>query len=120
MAYKNKADQAVAARRHYEANKQKMKARAVVHKAKQRGIIMKYIKETKDVPCTDCNTKYPYYVMQFDHIGTDKLFNIADCYSGGFSLDKVRQEVAKCEVVCANCHAERTWERRSNPTSATI
>ena len=113
MAYKNKADQAAAARRHYEANKEKMKARAVAHKAKMREVIFAYLVEVKSNPCTDCGETYPHYVMQFDHIGTDKLFNVADCYSKGFSLAKVQEEVAKCELVCANCHAVRTWTRRN-------
>jgi len=26
------------------------------------------------------------------------------------SMDKVIQEVEKCDVICANCHAEHTWK----------
>ena len=49
--------------------------------------------------------------MQFDHVGTDKLFDISAF--GDATLAKVQAEAAKCDVVCANCHAIRTWQRRN-------
>lgn len=54
---------------------------------------------------------YPYYVMQFDHARGLKDFDIA----GGaryVSLQRLEEELQKCDVVCANCHAERTYQRR--------
>jgi hypothetical protein len=112
MAYKDPADQAAAARRHYENNKEKMKARAVAHKAKMREVIVAYLAETKNVPCMDCGEQYPTYVMDFDHVRGEKLFSLANAWQNGFSLKKVQEEVAKCEVVCANCHRIRTWMRK--------
>lgn len=71
----------------------------------------KFIRQAKDKPCTDCHVKYPYYVMDFDHRpGEDKLFGL-DRYAL-FNLEKVLEEIAKCDVVCANCHRIRTNERR--------
>lgn len=69
------------------------------------------IRAAKSTPCTDCDVQYPYYVMQFDHLG-DKEFNIGH---RGPTLGEARlmAEIAKCEVVCANCHAERTHHRLS-------
>lgn len=67
------------------------------------------IQGAKDRPCADCGRKYPGYVMQFDHI-RDKKFCVA-CY-GGKSVKTVLAEIAKCEVVCANCHAERTHQKK--------
>jgi hypothetical protein len=57
--------------------------------------------------------RYAHYVMDFDHReGTVKRGNlshlVADGYLCGPSLDA---EVAKCDVVCANCHRERTYCR---------
>jgi hypothetical protein len=109
MSYKNKEDQAASARRHYEANKEKMKARAVEHRRNNRKKIQAIIQDAKSVPCADCGIKYPYYVMDFDHRG-DKEFNI-----GGFSkaqvhtAEKILAEIAKCDVVCSNCHRERSY-----------
>jgi diaminopimelate epimerase len=71
-----------------------------------------WVNEQKNSPCVDCKVQYPYYVMQFDHIGTDKVANIGRLLHN-VGLSRLKMEVAKCEVVCANCHATRTWERQA-------
>ena len=66
------------------------------------------INRAKDKPCMDCGIQYPHYVMEFDHAAKNKCFNIGNgrnCYS----LIKLQEEIEKCEVVCANCHRERTY-----------
>ena|SRR5579859_5921521 len=99
-------------RAHYEANKSDIIARARDRTKKNQQALKAYARAAKDVPCTDCGNRYPSYVMQFDHLG-GKLFDIATAVQQGWiSLKKLRQEIAKCEVVCANCHAERTYRRR--------
>jgi hypothetical protein len=66
----------------------------------------------KAAPCFDCDVRYPPYVMQFDHREpAEKEFGIAT--ANRTRLDRVRAEMAKCDVVCANCHAERTWKRKN-------
>lgn len=60
-------------------------------------------------PCADCTVSFPHYVMQFDHVRGAKLFNVSALASGGWPT--FLKELAKCEVVCANCHAIRTHQR---------
>ena len=67
----------------------------------------KLVRQAKDKPCADCGVFYPYYVMDFDHINGDKVDNVSQLNK--FTLEKLRAEIAKCEVVCSNCHRERTW-----------
>ena len=62
-------------------------------------------------PCADCGVIYPPYVMQFDHLGDVKDRDIAQMVNGALSEERIRAEMAKCEIVCANCHAERTYQR---------
>lgn len=61
--------------------------------------------------CTDCRADLPHYVMQYDHIGDDKEAAVARLVSGCSSIARIDAEIAKCELVCANCHAIRTWNR---------
>lgn len=62
--------------------------------------------------CTDCGYREHPAALEFDHLpGTNKLFNVMEKV-GSYSLDKIWAEIAKCEVVCANCHAIRTATRR--------
>lgn len=71
------------------------------------------VNELKKVPCKDCERSYPPYVMDFDHVRGLKRFGIAVALRGaGYSWDDVVEEIAKCDVVCANCHRIRTWGRR--------
>lgn len=48
--------------------------------------------------------------MQFDHVRGSKASNVTGLQ--GASVTALRAEIAKCDVVCANCHAIRTHERR--------
>lgn len=67
-----------------------------------------YVKELKEAtPCMDCGKFYPCYVMDFDH-QRDKKFNIANMMQRASSFETLLTEIAKCEIVCANCHRERT------------
>jgi hypothetical protein len=70
------------------------------------------VREAKNKPCTDCGVRYPYYVMEFDHLDADaKHFNVSAGVTQ-VSHERLLTEIAKCEVVCANCHAERTHQRK--------
>lgn len=60
--------------------------------------------------CTDCGYDKHPAALEFDHRdGGEKDFILARCSSYGW--DRIREEVDKCEVVCANCHRIRTVER---------
>jgi hypothetical protein len=49
--------------------------------------------------------------MQWDHLpGFPKLGNISTDFRWR-SRQEILDEIAKCELVCANCHAIRTYER---------
>ncbi len=62
------------------------------------------------VPCADCKGIFPCYVMQWDHLpGRKKIADISRM--AGRARELVVAEIAKCELVCANCHAIRTAQR---------
>lgn len=68
----------------------------------------------ESVGCIDCKEKYPHYVLQFDHLpGFEKIDSPSQLFHN-YSRDKAMEEVAKCEVVCANCHMIRTHVRGQN------
>ena len=62
-------------------------------------------------PCTDCGRVFPPEAMEWDHLpGTEKLGELATTLARR-SRKLILQEIAKCELVCANCHAIRTRAR---------
>jgi hypothetical protein len=68
-------------------------------------------REGKEQPCADCGQSYPFYVMDYDHVRGEKLMNISIAPNKVISESKLIEEIAKCDVVCSNCHRERTWSR---------
>lgn len=109
MAYRNIEDRKAASRRHYENNKQ----RYLDRNARYRNEIQCFVRNLKESsPCSDCKVLYPYYVMDFDHLDESlKVQNINFLSSTG-RIGALKKEIVKCEVVCANCHRERTHRRR--------
>jgi hypothetical protein len=62
-------------------------------------------------PCTDCGRLFAPQVMQWDHLpGVPKLGNISTDFRGR-SRAEILDEIAKCELVCTNCHTIRTFQR---------
>ena len=113
MPYRNPSDprQRAAARKYYESHRDEYLAR---NRAKKQAI-REWIKEQKNRPCMDCGKEYPHYVMDFDHrIGEEKLYEPPRLYVLQ-SWKKAKAEVAKCDVVCANCHRFRTFSQTKKP-----
>ncbi len=53
-------------------------------------------------PCTVCTERDPL-VLEFHHTADDKTACVSSMmWNAG--LDTLKTEVAKCDVVCANCH----------------
>ena len=62
-------------------------------------------------PCVDCGVAYPYYVMEWDHRpGVVKRKHVA--HLSTYSKEVILLEISKCDLVCSNCHKERTQQRR--------
>lgn len=78
----------------------------------QRSQRVEYAKNLRaTTPCTDCGIQYPYYVMEFDHVRGEKVANVM-LIAGIGSWKTLLLEIAKCEIVCGNCHSVRTHYRR--------
>jgi hypothetical protein len=51
--------------------------------------------------------------MDFDHReGTTKKYNVGSMFAHHHSKASIEEEVAKCDLVCSNCHRIRTQKRR--------
>jgi len=57
-------------------------------------------------PCVICGEKDPI-VLEFDHL-RDKIESISAMISRKYSLDLIKEEIKKCQVLCANCHRRKT------------
>jgi hypothetical protein len=62
--------------------------------------------------CFDCERSFPFYVLDYDH--RDPTTKFRDVGALAVCSDKVLfAEIAKCDLVCANCHHIREAKRRT-------
>lgn len=97
----------------HQANRDRRMPLIKERKRRHKDELLAWLKELKEgSPCADCQKSYPYYVMQFDHVSGDKDAHISSVTGRGWSKVRIQLEIDKCDLVCANCHAERTHQRR--------
>jgi hypothetical protein len=91
---------------HYAVHRERYIAKALLRKqtvvAERAAYLVEFFRER---PCLDCGEIDPL-VLEFDHLG-NKSFNIAHGLRDR-NWQVVLDEIAKCDVVCANCHRRRT------------
>jgi len=86
----------------------------------RRSKVMKYVQEFKqERGCTDCKEDYPYWILELDHVRGMKVGNLSFMVKQN-TLAQVIEELKKCDVVCANCHRNRTWRRIVSSNSSTM
>lgn len=62
-------------------------------------------------PCADCGETFPPWVMHWDHLPGYLKINEISSMVGSHRRALILDELAKCELVCANCHVMRTVVR---------
>jgi len=60
--------------------------------------------------CVDCGYKANSAALEFDHIDETTKYNTIGSMMW-CKWDRIKAEIAKCVVRCANCHAIRSLER---------
>lgn len=92
-------------RNHYHNNKEYYFSRNKKRKLKAREFILSFLKEN---PCVVCG-EADIVVLEFDHLDPKlKSANIAVLINSAYGLPSIKKEIAKCQVLCANCHKRKT------------
>ena len=60
--------------------------------------------------CVDCGER-DIRVLEFDHVRGKKVANISTLATTGSCWRRIAEEIAKCEIRCANCHRRKTFEQ---------
>jgi hypothetical protein len=79
--------------------------------ARQHALQSHILDHLRHHPCVDCGEADPV-VLEFDHVG-QKTSTVAGLVRQVASMAAIDAEIARCEVVCANCHRRRTASRAS-------
>ena len=99
---------------YYEKNKSKHLPIIKARKKKFKQELRQFMIDLKSKPCLDCKQSFHWSAMDFDHL-KDKSCEIATMVKNLRPKQVILDEIAKCELVCSNCHRIRTFNRRSDP-----
>src|SRR6266852_5679529 len=93
---------------------QRHRAKRLARMYERKAAIYEYVQNIKSqLCCVDCGQQHPA-TLHFHHLNSeDKVFNISDAARRGISLDRIKKEINKCMVLCANCHAIRHYNMRN-------
>ncbi|HVS84664.1 MAG TPA: hypothetical protein VHD91_03445 [Gaiellaceae bacterium] len=96
--------------RHYWAKNAERRRR---QSKEQRRRLLEWHHELKaSTPCADCGGRFHPEAMTWDHLpGSEKIAEVSLLIRAGKAI-QARKEIEKCELVCANCHAVRSYNRR--------
>jgi len=99
-------------RLYYSKNKSRFIEKNRRNKNRQRKRLRAILLDIKQHPGADCGGTFHPWVMEFDHReGSIKEAAVANLVSKGCTDARLLEEISKCEVVCANCHRMRTYNR---------
>ncbi len=74
--------------------------------------ILDFIRNYKKThSCVDCGIS-DWRVLDFDHVRGIKRFAISSKMNGQASIKTIKEEIAKCDMRCANCHRIRHFEEK--------
>jgi len=108
MSYKDKGVQKEAQRKHYLKNKS-----LFIERTKEKRKINKlYVEQYKEAHACTCGESC-VACLQLHHLG-DKDTSVANAMQR-FGLKRLKKEIDKCEVMCANCH--RKIHRNDHPAT---
>ncbi len=94
-------------RQHYLDNKKYYIEKAKINRKRSHDRLRSYLlKYYQSHNCVDCGESDPI-VLEFDHI-KGKTKGISVMLTSAVSIKTLETEIAKCEVVCVNCHRRRT------------
>lgn len=94
--------------RRSEVKKEQVKSDKLRRVAESKQFIWDYLLTH---PCVQCGERDPI-VLEFDHIKGRKVRAVSDMAILGYSIDSIREEIEKCQVLCSNCHRRKTHQER--------
>ncbi len=68
----------------------------------------------RSMPCMSCGEAFPTCCMEFDHRDGVLKNGLVSRMAGRVKIATLLEEVAKCDIVCSNCHRDRSFHQRQS------
>lgn len=96
----------------YEKNKEEHSAKTRENKQRAIAAAQQFVWDYLSAhSCVRCGESNPI-VLEFDHIRGQKKMHVSEMVRRGYGINSIGEEIAKCQVLCANCHRIKTSEER--------
>lgn len=103
MPFKNREYRLVYRRKWYKENAESEKA----HVKRRKKAIRRWLHNYKmTLSCSVCKESHPA-TIDFHHKQGNKEKAISQMITDGYSIEKIKEELTKCEVLCSNCHRKK-------------
>lgn len=98
-------------KQYYKKNKQKhvqsIRVRNRLQVQRNQNFVIRFLKRKKCCDCLESDIR----VLEFDHVRGVKHKDVSILVSTAYCLQTLKEEIRKCDIVCANCHRKRTHDR---------
>lgn len=92
---------------------QRNRARKYEMQIRRKQEIAEYLDALKqEAGCRNCSERDPACLVFHHRNPATKFFHVSEAAEGKYSLETIRAEVGKCDVLCANCHLKLHWVER--------
>lgn len=108
MPYKNREQKLEAQRRHYQENKDRYISNQYLRRMQR----AEWFFELKSGLSCSCGESHPACIQFHHRDPLTKEGEVSDFVNAGYSKDVILAEIAKCDVLCANCHLKQHWQER--------
>lgn len=106
MPYADKKREKAAKHANYLANSEAFKVRTLA----RRKAVKEWIDKLKAVSkCSQCPENHPA-CLQFHHLDRRLKIKSINHMAHNASLKSVQAEIAKCIILCSNCHFKLHWD----------
>jgi hypothetical protein len=94
-------------RQYYKQNREKLLKRQAEKNRRFSKTRRKWLVDyKKTLKCVRCDESHPATLTFHHREDADKQFEIGNAIKLGIGLDRLKAEIGKCDVLCANCHAK--------------
>lgn len=107
-----KSCQRQVSRDHYSANRETHKRRVISNSQERAVKNREWFKEFKaSLSCNRCGEDH-IAVLDFHHSDPATKEQAVGTMLYSWSKEAILQEIAKCEVLCSNCHRKHHWDEK--------